>query len=732
MSLPRGSDGGGSIGGSEPDIAQWVREDFCHSFCYRVTDPQLRDAFSATVNDLYGVAVTANQQGSSRQHLRHGGTSRESPRGPRAVAEEPRFPGSVPCSIMRSDLDLLRTRHYVAFEKTDGTRYLLLCTMVNDVSFCVLIDRHWTARIIRLQFEPDVFERNTMFDGELVQNLHTNQWHFLIFDLVSSGELSTRQQNYVLRMNAANHIIRSEFRPDSSRDAFLLQVKRYEKMEDIERLRHADKEYKGFSTDGYLFMPVNNYVAPFRNRAILKWKSKHTIDFELRYRSGIGLEYYLKDEHDVPKYFGPVPPPTAPTAPTQHRQVLTECLERIRAGERVIVECDYDSAESMWFVIKERVDRQGANAEYTVERTLDNLRENITKEELFHVINNERVARRPPSNDSSSRGSDSRFDRRDYHNNNAQPREQQRQQQWQQQRGEQQQQQQQWQQQQAPQQQQWQQPQQQQQAPVEHWKQQPYYVNYCAPGTSFPMPPTVFSRQRQPPMLQSDERQRYSRSEHRHHDTPATKAPSEFVADVVAEAKRNNFYSPTVVSDIADRWESAIASADETNGFYSAQYNPKVLQQTQPLSSYPLDASSSQTSCIPLFNEKQKKESDFFAEDPSMTHADSLDYAAPPAHFLPSNAYGGGTDEEKERESKKRKTTAMEYDPLRPGYDGERPNGAQNKNEIFRPILVEDNAVARSASSDQPLDLQAALEQLSSVLKANPNGLLAQTIMSKK
>ena len=468
----------------QADLTQWFKEEFGHSICFRVTDPQLRDAFSSTVNNLFGVN---NLSGGSNQRFNDRNSGHNAPRGNRATTGEPRFPGPVPCSIMRADLDLLRNKHYVVFEKTDGTRYLLLCTRLSNVDFCVLIDRHWTARIVNFKFDPAVYERNTLFDGELVQK-NTGSWHFLIFDLTSSGQVSTRQNNYVLRMKAAEQILRNEYHPNNQ-TPFALQVKRYEKMEDFERLRNADQEYNGFATDGYLFMPVNNYVTPFRNRETLKWKSKHTIDFELRYKTGVGLEYWIKDERDVPKYFSTVPPVRNSVGHSaeqmQHDYVIGSCIERVRSGERIIVECLFDNPTSAWLVVKERNDRQGANAEYTIERTLENVRENITKEELFNVVNNERVSRSsrttttPSHHEPRSRfrtqpyGSESNTTQRPHAHAHAQyntgnsnstvhsePRTQHSHF---------------------------------QPLPqiLEHCKPHPYYMNYCLDGTEFPLPPNA-------------------------------------------------------------------------------------------------------------------------------------------------------------------------------------------------------------------------------------------------
>lgn len=375
-------------------LDRYVREDIAHGYCFRVTDPQLREHFVNVVNNLYGVT----DRGPRGRTVGHTADNR-------ARIAEPRFPGAVPCSIMREDLDLLRKEHYVAFEKTDGTRYLMLCTSLPaprrgdpPTNFCVLVNRRWEARIVRVQFAQDVYDRNTLFDGELVQNTETGRWVFLIFDLVSSGHVSTSRDNYVKRMKSAHQIVHNSLRQEPSVDAFDISVKRYEKMEQMDRLYNAEKNYRGFPTDGYVFMPVRRFVAPFRNRQILKWKdsSNSTVDFQLRFSAENGLEYWMKDTHSAPKYFGPVAIDF--TLAESHTELIQKYAERVRsAGDQPIVECAFDQSRHLWYMVCERNDKQSPNAEYTVQRTLDNVRENITKDELFHIIANERVVYQPDS-----------------------------------------------------------------------------------------------------------------------------------------------------------------------------------------------------------------------------------------------------------------------------------------------------------------------------------------------
>lgn len=349
---------------------------FGASECQRVLDPRVRDDFLSITVDMFGI------ERSDRRRLE-------------------KFPGAVPCSLMRADLDLLRNRHYVALEKTDGTRYLLLVTLINRIPFCVLIDRNRTVRVVNLRFDAATHERSTLFDTELVQHADTGEWVLLVFDLIASGhrlapptrDRSVRPVPYTERMRLAADMVRNEWRPQRGTDAFVIRVKRFTALDQFEALRNAERSHNGFPTDGYVFVPVAHAVAPYRNRQMLKWKplEQHTIDLRLHCRANC-FEFWMKDERDEPLLFAPVN-----RAVPRNERFLAAHGVQVRMGTAMIVECCFDAELQSWSIVRHRADKQEPNAKYTIERTLQNVRENITKDELFHVVLHERTRRPGPA-----------------------------------------------------------------------------------------------------------------------------------------------------------------------------------------------------------------------------------------------------------------------------------------------------------------------------------------------
>lgn len=373
----------------------YEKTNFGLSHAYRVANPRIVKEFLDIINRAYGV------------------------RSSRAM----KFPGAQPCSIMRSDIETLKEKDYVVAEKTDGTRYLLLCTKVNGSNFCVLCDRSISMWVVNLMFDDKVFDNTTIFDGEMVKYDISNDWTFQIFDLICSGREARPADSYKTRMKNARYIV-NNFQTYQSTDPFQLVVKRFFPIHDIAHVADAISNQFGMKTDGLVFTPNKLYVKPFRNRLMFKWKERasHTIDVLLRLNRknaerqlihDAAAAHHLKtDNAEYPQRiqinrFGkpekskPIPHTIesyemwlkdSDDELTFYRKVnwalnktfLEENARRIE-NQQTIVECSFDQEKSDWKIEFIRSDRRNPNTEFTVSKTLDNIRENITLQEICDI-----------------------------------------------------------------------------------------------------------------------------------------------------------------------------------------------------------------------------------------------------------------------------------------------------------------------------------------------------------
>ena len=195
--------------------------------------------------------------------------------------ERETFPGSQPVSLTRKNLATLSRIPYVACEKSDGERHLMLV-----YKQCVyIIDRMFHIYRITLSL-PDL-DKTTLLDGELILDTspvagNPANVRYLVYDAIHVRGRSVANESLLYRLKAALlEIVRP--RVVRSDDIFEVFVKDFF---DVchsstvvfplgQRLRHE--------CDGLIFTPVNDPYRPGTCQRLLKWKPAHmnTVDFVL-------------------------------------------------------------------------------------------------------------------------------------------------------------------------------------------------------------------------------------------------------------------------------------------------------------------------------------------------------------------------------------------------------------------------------------------------------------------
>jgi len=323
------------------------------------------------------------------------------------------FPGAIVCSLLRSDVRALTDprNNYVALEKTDGVRYLLLLTTLEKIPYAILIDRKMEMRVVNLDFSFSLFEQEALFDGELAQNIENGLYTFLIFDLIytgvrnQNGERLYKDTPYTQRMRQANHIVKTmwqkqvsteaEYRvysdgeqpQPSIRNTFSLKVKRYVPLPEFSEtfkqvVEQNTWKHHGFRIDGFIFVRSRQPVEPFRNEQQFKYKpaSLHTIDVQLFRTNGNSFDLLIKNTRNCPQLYSKlVVCPENDAFLAQYSEEIAKCEQ---SKLNFIVECSWSEQNHCWILKNPRFDKQTPNALNTVEQTKKNIQENIKLEEL--------------------------------------------------------------------------------------------------------------------------------------------------------------------------------------------------------------------------------------------------------------------------------------------------------------------------------------------------------------
>lgn len=359
-------------------------------------------------------------------------------------------PSPQPVSLDRANIPHIHLNNYAVAEKTDGVRYLLLLmTWPDKTPAAIMCSRKYDMYEIRVVAEEDYF-KGTLFDGELVWQHQSKSYIpprqlYLVFDMVALSGVSYVRENYMTRyqricdvLDCAHEDVMNN--PLQWRDTALtlasqhkivcegnqyclkFQGKPIMAAREIETVWRC-RDQLGHSNDGLIFIPIDESVKTGTQTNMYKWKTLHTIDllWECTYNEATKMwdhvAYFLQDSH---KCAGDVhgialsPPAEIGSAQLEYKYdripliiVPNEYTYSIidwhthRKKEYSfshIVECmctlpqstDWIDDETipmvMCQIIKIRYDKTDPNQHHTIERTLNNIYENITIKELIDSI----------------------------------------------------------------------------------------------------------------------------------------------------------------------------------------------------------------------------------------------------------------------------------------------------------------------------------------------------------
>lgn len=277
----------------------------------------------------------------------------------------PVFPGPNPVSLDASDFPKLAKsagEHYWACEKTDGTRYLLLCCEHDDKRICALLDRKLKAYLLPLQHVPTAFFQGTVLDGELAFNRVAQRWQYLAFDAVVVSGVPVFHRPLSGRIAAATAGLGAY--KVGPRDAVDVRIKRFVSLDDAAALHaHLQRASEHFQCDGLVLTPESEGVVHGRHRRLFKLKppGSHTVDFVVAGDRGELAVFDAPRHVTVGRLSDPAPPP-----------------------QGVVVECAHEH-DDVWRLVGIRTDKHTANDMLTFRKTLLNMRENLTLDDVLRA-----------------------------------------------------------------------------------------------------------------------------------------------------------------------------------------------------------------------------------------------------------------------------------------------------------------------------------------------------------
>ena len=154
----------------------------------------------------------------------------------------------------------LNSNPHMLCVRSNGNPYFLYLTKFNFVNYCIFIDKkiqqgYFFPRMIitNYRFHDSLFQ-DSILDGEMIKK-NGEKWVFVVNDLVVYKGVHLIDQNLPKRINLLYTTLQNEFVADSM-DVSRIQVKKYFRYDEIDRLLNAHILTLPYSCRGIYFKPL--------------------------------------------------------------------------------------------------------------------------------------------------------------------------------------------------------------------------------------------------------------------------------------------------------------------------------------------------------------------------------------------------------------------------------------------------------------------------------------------
>ena len=257
------------------------------------------------------------------------------------------YPGPNPISIERRHLTKLKFNKYWIGYKNDGERYSLCIIRYEDKPRCFLLNRKLEGFQVSLKIVKKLYN-GTMIDCELVGN------YLYIFDVMVYAGENISKYNFETRMSYIDSFLKGIKVTNDS--IYKFKKKEFKLLNKENQLQYEEEN------DGYIFVPNDKEIVTGTNTDYFKLKPrlKNTIDFAI----DITGKVYLQTNGKLIEQ--------------QHISIK----EKTKSTQLVIKECSYVN-ENKWEELCIRHDKDIPNSVYTYNRTLINIAENLTINDII-------------------------------------------------------------------------------------------------------------------------------------------------------------------------------------------------------------------------------------------------------------------------------------------------------------------------------------------------------------
>ena len=297
------------------------------------------------------------------------------------------FPGCLPVSLMRKDIDCLEEMSYMVAEKTDGVRHLMLIFKDAGTMYSMFVDRGFRFFFSSYKFSTQITAGlGTLIDGEMI--LESTGFKFLVHDIICvGGNQGVASLSYQERMYHVQELLRWHcFPPDNPRlDLVTILPKQVIPFSELPILWENIIPNLKHRCDGLILTPDTLPHTGKKNKFVFKWKhpADHTIDLQLE------PPIVVPAENEWPVF-------QLMTWDTVHLHPFGEIAMSLQEWNNIgvmdpygllgsIVECRFDFDRALWVPITLRSDKVKPNDITTIELTIKTMMECLSISELMNI-----------------------------------------------------------------------------------------------------------------------------------------------------------------------------------------------------------------------------------------------------------------------------------------------------------------------------------------------------------
>jgi hypothetical protein len=253
--------------------------------------------------------------------------------------------------ITEEELELIKNNKYPIYLEFNSYRVIIFLTKYQSRNYCIMIDQNIPNKlkmlITKLRFNYDLYEKDTIFEGEIVLNKNKN-WDILLYDLkVYKGEVIQLQLDD--KIKKLNDIINNEFQDDTYMNIANLKVKNYYYFKDLGKLILKKIDESKYLVTGLSFLGDENYyLLNFQNKVFTEDENQNVVSKELKNKifeirnTTMPDIYELYDKNKI----------KVGIACVSTLDTSELCMELLENNSTANVECKYNNKFKKWEPLK--------------------------------------------------------------------------------------------------------------------------------------------------------------------------------------------------------------------------------------------------------------------------------------------------------------------------------------------------------------------------------------------